>query len=181
MNKIKLVFLVLIISLTTKTTFGQISFSHAVGISIFRLIPAITYSPRLNLVQLNKETNLSLGTHLAYGFRPYKDASGPIKNQGSFFVYEVPLVAEINFGCGSSPQSNSNIGGFFGIGYAVNKTSRSPLPSSYYNEASGIYFNAGVRTITKRNYLRLGLRLSYLKNFKTDYHDELGFGIFYRL
>ncbi len=179
MNKVKLFFLVLI--LTTKTTFCQISFSHAIGISIYRYSPAIIYSPRINLVQLNKETNLSLGTHLAYGFRPNSQISGNIKNTGSFFVYEVPLVAEINFGCGSSPQAYSNTGGFFGIGYAVNETGRSPLPSGYYNEASGIYFNAGLRTITKKNYLRLGLRLSYLKNFKTNYDDEIGFGIFYRI
>lgn len=177
MKRLKLFLFIVVISISTKNTFAQISFSHTAGAAAYiadvAVLPAVVYSPRANLLQLGSEATVSLGTHLGFGFN-YNTAG-----TDNYFGYELPLLAEINLGCGSSPDSDVGFGGFLGLGYGVNKMGASNSIGSVHNEASGIYVNGGIRAII--NDQPLGLRVSYLMNNKVGFSDVIGLSFFYML
>lgn len=170
----KIAIITTLILIASKISFSQANFSHAIGIGLYNC-PAIIYSPRINFAQIRIETTLSIGTHLAYGYKPDKYLNG------HYSVYEIPIVMEMNMGCGSSPSATTNYGGFIGVGYAFNKMEYINDNYKDINNSSGIYFNFGIRTTTKKNYMRLGVRFSYLKNIISNNSDVFGISIFYRL
>lgn len=175
MNKLKLVLLMVVMTVTTKITFGQVSFSHALGgafyLSDLASSPALVYSPRLNFVELNDEMTISAGTHLGFGFNYSTDGTD------NYFAYELPIVAELNLGNSSSPNSDASFGGFAGLGYALNKMGNSSVFGASYNNAAGLYVNAGLRALI--NDRPIGLRVSYLMNSKVGFTDVLGVSLFY--
>lgn len=176
MKKIKLILAFALMSISTQFSYAQVSFSHGLGAEIFStsnaLVPALVYSPRVNFLQLASEATVSAGTHLGLGFNYSSDGGD------NYFAYEVPLVAELNLGSGSSPDSDVGFGGFLGLGYGINKIGSSDIGTAY-NDASGIYVNAGLRAII--NDQPMGLRVSYLMNNKVGFSDVVGFSFFYML
>lgn len=176
MKKIKLILALALMSITTQFSYAQVSFSHTLGAAAYSssnaLVPAVVYSPRVNFLQLASEATVSAGTHLGFGFNYSSDQTG------NYFAYELPLVAELNLGAGSSPDSDVGFGGFLGLGYGINKIG-SPGDGAAYNNASGIYVNAGLRAII--NDQPMGLRVSYLMNNKVGFSDVVGISFFYML
>ncbi|HCS19208.1 MAG TPA: hypothetical protein DIW47_01360 [Bacteroidetes bacterium] len=178
MKSLNKLFLLAIISfLSLQNSYAQLSFSHSFGASIYvsslAAAPGLMYSPRLNFLELSDETSLSVGTHLGLGFS-YNSQDGA----GSFAL-DVPLVAEINFGHGALPDTESNFGGFLGLGYGISRIGSDATFGADYNEAAGPVFNGGIRTyIWDRP---LGLRASYLINTKEGYANVFSLGLFYTL
>jgi len=88
---------------------AQSSFSHSFGSSNYlgNHIGAwgLNYSPRINFMEINDETTLSVGSHLGVGL-------------GSSYAFiDLPLAFELNWGHASSPLSDANFGAFIGGGY----------------------------------------------------------------
>lgn len=161
--------------LLSQFSFGQISFSHSLGVSYYSSslasAPGIMYSPRINFIELSDETTISAGTHLGLGIL-YNSGEG-----ASSFVLDLPIVAEINFGHGANPDTESSFGGFAGLGFGISKISSASAFGTDYNNAAGIVINGGIRTIIKEK--PLGLRVSYLLNTKEGYKNVIGIGVFY--
>ena len=158
------------------TLLGQVSFSHSAGGAYYLTssigAPAITYSPRLNLLQMSDEATLSLGTHIGLGL-VYNSRAG-----ASSFALDLPIVAELNLGHASSPESDAVFGGFIGAGYGINKMGAAGAFGGETNDAAGIVLNGGIRANIRESF-PLGLRVSYLINTKEGNEDVIGVGIFY--
>lgn len=172
----KKILLTIALFYSVQFAFGQVSFSHSFGAALYAssstLMPALTYSPRVNILELKKEITVSAGTHLGLGaFIDSYTGSGA-------FMYDIPLVAEINFGHAAKPKTRSSFGGFAGLGYGINKTITDGSTEETEDSANGIIFNAGIRAII--NEKALGLRASYLMD-SGGTNNIISLGIQYNL
>jgi hypothetical protein len=158
---------------------AQVSFSHTLGASIYSATDntssaGITYSPRLNVMELADEVTLSVGTHLGAGL------SLNSRSGATSLALDIPLVAEVNMGCGSHRDASSDFGGFAGIGYGISRIGEQSAFGTGYNKASGFLINAGFQTDLFR--FPAGLRISYLSNSQKggpeDYKDVYSVGLF---
>lgn len=138
--------IVLCILFTCKGAFSQ-EFMHSLGGKYFFYANSdgfysttILYSPRVN-VSSSENSSISVGTHLGLGFSFY---SGPYGSSSSF-VFDIPLVAEYNFGFGSSSENSSGFGGYVGAGYGIHRVSLSVDGSSGAATIHGPSFTGGVR------------------------------------
>jgi hypothetical protein len=177
MKKTSLIFCsILCFLLQFSVSKAQVSFSHSAGLSAYiggsAAAWGLNYSPRLNLLELGDELTFSLGTHLGLGLQ-YSSQEG----SSNSFTLDLPLMAEINFGHASSPETSSSFGGFGGIGYGISKIGSDGVYGADYNNAAGLVINGGVRFIVKER--PVGVRLSYMLNFKGDAKNVLAFGAFY--
>ena len=174
----KLLFTGVVLFSTLTVSYGQISFSHSLGGSVYLSenvsAPGILYSPRLNFLELGDEITVSVGTHLGLGFSLNADSQGG--GSGSFAL-DLPVVAEINFGQGANPDTQSSFGGFAGLGFGISKMGASDAMGDGYNDAAGVVINGGLRAIIRDK--AVGLRVSYLLNIKKDNSSVLGVGLFY--
>jgi hypothetical protein len=155
---------------------AQVSFSHSAGASAYvggqAAAWGINYSPRINLIELGDEMTLSLGTHLGLGLS-YNSRDG----SGNSFTLDLPLMAELNFGHASHPETSSSFGGFAGIGYGISKIGSSGTFGADYNNAAGLVINGGVRFLVAER--AVGVRVAYMVNFKADAKNVIGVGAFY--
>lgn len=150
-------------------SYGQISFSHSIGGSIYAATNntsagGIMYSPRLNILEIDDDLTLSIGTHIGAGM------SFNSREGASSLALDVPVMAEVNFGFASSSNSRSDFGGFAGVGYGISRIGDQGAFGTDYNEANGIVLNAGVRGLVSN--IPLGARFSYLLNSKKDGPEE---------
>jgi hypothetical protein len=161
MKQIKI--LVLTFLLPALTVQGQTYFNHALGLSVYGWdgIPGLMYSPRLTLLSLNDQTNISIGTHIGINYGLYT---------GELYVLDLPLVMEMNFGHGAHRYNEKKNGGFMGLGYGFMKLDDDNI------QEQGLLMNVGFR---RRVFdASLGLRLSLL----TDITFSFGYfslGAFY--
>ena len=130
-----------------------VEFMHSLGATYMYAITdesingaiAVTYAPRLNLIELSKESKVGVSTNLSLGFQLDANSS----SSQSSFAYELPVSLDYNFGHGSGSNSRQNFGGFVGAGYAYNsiKNTYIDYQSDFENSTSihGPYFNGGVR------------------------------------
>lgn len=177
MKKINLLILSIIcIFMQTIISNAQVSFSHSIGASAYIggdvAAWGLNYSPRVNLIELGDEMTLSLGTHLGLGMS-YNSREG----SNNSFTLDLPLMAEINFGHASHPETSSSFGGFGGIGYGISKIGSSDEYGGTYNNAAGLVINGGVRFLVKER--SVGARIAYMINFKSDAKNVLAVGAFY--
>lgn len=133
-------FLLVAVAVTTTINLNaQVSFSHSVGLSYFNCtiigVPAIVYSPRVNLVELSDNATVSVGSNIGIG------GNGNSRDGFSDVLLNLPLLAELNLGTKANPDNDGNIGGFVGAGFGFN------YMSDYYDENStvGIVLNGGIR------------------------------------
>ncbi len=161
--------------LLSQLSFGQISFSHSLGGAFYggeyASSPGIMYSPRLNLIELDRELTISLGTHIGFGFSSYSYEGAPT------YAFDLPIMAEINFGHGANPDTRSDYGGFAGVGFGISSIKSSGAFSNEYESGMGIVFNGGVRALIKD--YPVGVRVSYMLNLKKDFGNIYSLGIFY--
>lgn len=175
LKRIFCLFFFIVLLATTEETNAQISFSHALGGSFYAgghaSAPAITYSPRLNFIQVGEEFTISAGTHIGLGM-DFNSQEG-----ARSFALDLPLVAEVNIGHGATRETSSGFGAFFGAGYGISKLGSASAFGSDYNDAAGFVVNGGLRALIAER--PVGLRVSYLLNTKADAGNVFGIGIFY--
>ncbi|WMJ75563.1 hypothetical protein RCC89_20720 [Cytophagaceae bacterium ABcell3] len=157
----------------SNNVYSQVSFSHSLGASYFAgghaAAPAITYSPRLNVVEMSDDMTVSVGTHLSLGLT--------IGEQGNSFALDAPAVAEFNFGHAATRNSDAAFGGFVGAGYGISRIGSQGAFGADFNEAAGPVLNGGIRALI--NDIPLTLRVSYMINTLDDASDVFGVGLFF--
>ncbi len=156
----KLLFTIIAISIFSFAS-AQVSFSHAVGAKFYLSTNSdadyssigIMYSPRLNVAELGDNATVSIGTHIGLAFE------GNSRDGSSSFVYDLPIVAEYNFGSTSSKDNDEAFGFYVGGGYAIHN-------SSDFDEAiSGPVVDGGIRFMIAEK--PIDVNFSYLIASKT--------------
>ncbi len=154
---------------------AQPGFRHSLGVTYYSYFNAssfgLMYSPRIQLFQTGKESNISLGSHLSGGLAWHSFEGG------MNYYFDVPLMLEYHFGHGSEPSTRSKTGGFFGVGGGYNTIGDGNVWNVDKYQATGIVVNAGLR----RNILGrpMGARISYMYNFNEADYRIIGFGLFF--
>jgi hypothetical protein len=163
---------------------AQVSFSHSAGGGVYVGSSdagyALMYAPRLNVVELGNEMNLSVGTNIGLGF---SGSSNSQTGSSGSLLLDLPILAELNFGHAADENANSDFGGFAGVGYGYNKMASSVETiygtASSNTSSAGVVFCAGFRGLIKDQ--SLDLRVSYMLNMKTGGANIFGLGVFYNI
>lgn len=113
----------------TATTFAQFEYMHSVGLNYLMYsrtvattnyldgVPMAEYSPRFNILAIGETGRFSVGSHVGLGFGFQGNAQ--TGTSGSF-GFNVPLLAQVNFGKGSSKSTEAKPFGFYAeAGYTV--------------------------------------------------------------
>jgi hypothetical protein len=177
----------------TATGFSQ-SFMHGAGLSLFVASAkdaessanwAITYSPRFNFIEQDN-LSVSVGIPISLG------ASGSYNSRGSYsdgnslsFVANVPLIVNLNMGCGSTKENESRFGFFAGAGFGYHiGTANTTFTDSYggsYTSAStvktaGPVADAGVRIGIGSSGRNVEIRGMFMKGITSSKANVFGGG-----
>ena len=161
--------LIIFLAIQSFNVFSQ--FNHSVGGGFVNLmqgdasisLPSLFYSPRINVSEINENMALSVGSHIGLGFRLSSSSNsrtGTESSESSFINFQLPVVAELNFGRKSTSDNEDNFGFFIGGGGALNYAASETSITSY-----GPLANAGVR-FAIMDY-PIGLRFGYLLDMNT--------------
>lgn len=170
--------------LVTSISYAQVSFSHAAGIKLLvasseaqtisigdatvdiesqsSSAVGILYSPRLNLVEVGDNSTISVGTHIALTFEANSRSE-------TSFVYDIPIVAEYNFGLASNNDNDDSFGFFIGGGYGIYDS------NNLVDSVTGPVVNGGLRFLISDN--PIDVSASYL--IGADNINVFGLGLQY--
>ena len=124
----------------------------------------ITYSPRVNFSESENGT-FSVGLPLSIGIG-YSENSGGVTSASA--VFNLPLVVNYNYGCGSTRQNKDKLGFFAGGGFGyhaaafVNNDDYGTNVTSDI-KAFGPVINTGIRMALGERGHNLEFKISYLK------------------
>lgn len=164
------------------TSFSQ-SFMHGVGTIIFvdkaadsdaGVIGGLTYSPRFNFLEKDN-LSVSIGVPLSVGVSGSYSA-----NYGSYsgesnslsFMFDAPLMINLNLGCGSTKESDRRFGFFIGAGYGYHYGTSSESFTDFngyeysdnvQSSTTGPAGNLGVRFGVGRSTHNIEVKLAYMK------------------
>lgn len=182
----KKIYFLALLCFSLTTGFSQ-SFMHGVGVSIFvskakesdlAAYGGFTYSPRINFVEteslsLSAGIPMSVGTSGSYSYTSsygYTSESNTLR-----FMFNAPLIINLNIGAGSTKENESRFGFFVGGGFGYhygnfNRIEDDGYGNSYEtDELLGTYgpaANAGFRIAVGSNQKNIETRLSYMKGMK---------------
>jgi len=111
--------------------------------------PALTYSPRLHFLPISDKLNLSINTDIT-ALVNLGAASQTASGTGSSALgYELAGSLNLNLGQGAYKDSEQTLGGFIGVGYALN-SSKFEFNSAFGGgestaQAKGLYLTTGLR------------------------------------
>jgi hypothetical protein len=155
----KFIFFLLIINLINSYCSAQnFMFSYGATVSIFQDEGTLKYGTFFLRRTISERDNssLSIGT-------PFSLGVGGVDEGGVFFVADVPVTADFNFGCKSTPETESGFGGFIGAGFGYTYLA--------YTES---YYGGPVKQIGPL--VHAGIRFNYSKNSSS----ALEIGFFYK-
>lgn len=180
------------------SAFSQ-SFQHGVGLGFFidkieeeyidpRVNFSVLYNPRFNFVE-TQSLSVSVGIPITIGFSGsyeagYNSYDGGYEENTLGYMFNAPVMLNLNLGGGSSKKSNKLFGGFIGGGYGIYSSNSTDvyhydyeLGEEYMTSAGGSTFgpaaNAGVRFgVGRLNHKKsVEVRLSYFRgttNYKIN-------------
>ncbi len=193
----KKIVLLLAVLMLTSTAFGQrhkkkkYSISHAFGGSyivysepdntaggIQDIATTLNYTPRFNFYRVpKKDIVASIGSDVELGFNFSSYGGQNYTN----FTYQIPIIASLNFGHASHPDSRSGFGGFVGAGYNFHsKTFQVSATQRKNLMLKGIVLQGGLRfmmqgrsttlkfSYTKSSYDLTKLGPSYIGNYNLN-------------
>jgi len=157
-------------------------FRHGVGLNILvatadggksSVDGGFTYSPRINFFEQD-DMSVSVGIPLTVGVSgsyssSYNSYSGSQTTNTLSFLFNAPLMIDLNMGAGSVEESESRFGGFVGGGFGyhygtfnlsdVMNGESIPTRINCFGPAA----NAGVRFAVGRGVHNVEVRLQYMK------------------
>lgn len=132
----------------------------------------LIYSPRLNITE-TEEMAVSIGIPLTFGFSGSYNYSSNNGSSGTLgFMFNAPLMVNLNMGRGSTKENERGFGYFVGAGFGYHYTTfTNMVEDSYYGDSnnSGSYSaygpaaNAGVRFGVGNSHKNIELLLQYMK------------------
>jgi hypothetical protein len=79
----------------------------------------LTYFPRLNISSTDHSSiSIGLPVSVGVGFASDYQSNG----KGVYWGFDLPLVADYNIGCKSTPENHNKFGGYFGTGFGFTYT-----------------------------------------------------------
>ncbi len=167
------------------------SFMHGAGFSIFvasapggNTTPngGLMYSPRFNFIE-NDEMSVSVGIPLSAGFSinyNSRDYYGESNNSTSAML-DIPLIVNLNMGCGSTKESERRFGYFIGAGFGYHYGTIKY--NDYYGDeyssninSYGPAGNAGIRFGVGNSGKNIEVRLQYMKGIDDSKANIFGGG-----
>lgn len=163
------------------TAFSQ-SFMHGAGITVmggythggdFTFAEGFTYSPRFNFLE-RENLSVSVGIPLSIGISASTDSYDyytDTYNSSIGFVFNAPLIINLNMGRGSTKENRQKFGYFIGAGFGYNHgdfistadyDQNGTLSSSSDNNF-GPAANGGLRFGVGRKHKNIELKFSYFK------------------
>lgn len=174
------------------------SFMHGAGVGIYvdkvedmdpRASFAFTYSPRFNFVE-TESMSVSVGIPISVGFSGsynYNYSNGYSEETNTLgFMFNAPLMVNLNLAAGSTKGNRKRIGYFVGGGFGYHYSASTD--AEYYDEngelvsshtegsATGPAANAGMRIRVGRGGKAVEARLSYFKGITGSKLSLYGMG-----
>ncbi|RFS20119.1 hypothetical protein DVR12_20600 [Chitinophaga silvatica] len=171
------------------------SFMHGAGAVVFVTKPTngeastiggLTYSPRVNFVE-NDNMSVSVGVPLSVGLSgSYSSNRGSYSGESNnlSFMFNAPVIVNLNFGCGATKDVDSRFGFFIGAGYgyhyqSVNENFSDSFENSYsYSgkaSTTGPVGNAGIRFGVGEVH-NIEVKFSFMKGITNDKPNIFGIG-----
>ena len=178
----KKTYLLAIAFLVSTASFSQ-SFMHGVGVSVFvtkvkasdiAAYGGFTYSPRINFLE-RESISLSAGIPLSVatsGSYSYNTNSGYTSDNTLRFLFNAPMVINLNVGAGSTREAESRFGFFVGGGFGYHYGNFNIIETDQYGytyENEGLFgtygpaANAGFRIAVGGHQKNIETRFSYMK------------------
>jgi hypothetical protein len=187
--------------LGVSNAFSQ-SFMHGAGVGIYvdkvenmdaRLSFAFTYSPRFNFVE-TESMSVSVGIPISLGFSGSYNYSYNSRDDYGYsnetntlgFMFNAPLMVNLNLKAGSTKGNRDRIGYFVGGGFGYHYSASTD--AEYYDEngdlvtshqegsATGPAANAGMRIRVGRGGKAVEAKLSYFKGITGSKLSLYGMG-----
>lgn len=150
---------------------GQISFFNDLGISYSLLkvesnnysLPCILYTPRMNIAELSSACSFSLSSPIHIG---YKISSTKFGNeQPSFFLVNVPVLAQLNFGYKSLYDNEMPFGTSIGLGWAYTFTTLKSNIDGSNTALNGPQMSGSMKLLQGESFnICLGTHLQFVVN-----------------
>ena len=177
----KRIILIITLFCVVSTSFSQ-SFMHGAGITVLggyehggniTLAEGFTYSPRFNFLETEK-LSVSVGIPLSIGISATTgsyDYTSNSYNSSIGFVFNAPLIVNLNMGRGSTKENRQKFGYFFGAGFGYNHgdfigvdniDQNGNLVSTSDNNF-GPAANGGIRFGVGKKHKNIELKFSYFK------------------
>jgi hypothetical protein len=174
--------LLLLMCFSFSFAFSQ-SFLHGVGVSINAVkikhadvsaFGGVTYSPRINFLE-TESLALSAGIPISVGLSGnyyYNSMDGYASEENALrFMFNAPLIINLNVGAGSTKENESRFGFFIGGGFGYHYGDFNVIKTDEYNEYQeqatlstyGPAANAGIRIAVGSHQKNIETRLSYMK------------------
>jgi hypothetical protein len=196
----KKVLLSLALVFTASVSFCQ-TFMHGAGVAILvssstgnttSVGEGFTYSPRVNFLE-TEDISVSVGIPLSFGISgsysgDYNNYNGYNANNTLGFVFNAPLIVNLNIGRGSTKENSDKMGYFLGAGFGYHHASfNGDNLDENGNYISGIskinsfgpQANAGVRIGVGRSYKNIEINLSYMKGVNATMASLYGLACLY--
>ncbi|MBO9730219.1 MAG: hypothetical protein J7623_16385 [Chitinophaga sp.] len=171
------------------------SFMHGAGVVLFvdhakntdaNGIGGLTYSPRFNFVEQD-EMSVSVGIPLSIGLSgSYSAHYGDYESESNSlnFMFNAPLIVNLNMGCGATKESERRFGYFVGAGFGYHYGSRNYQVLGDGNDRANEKFstvgpvaNAGVRFgVGSKARHNIEVKLSYMKGLNAGNPDIFSVG-----
>jgi hypothetical protein len=183
------------VCLSSTCAFSQ-SFMHGAGVSAFfekykdvdmSTAVGFTYSPRLNFVE-SESMSVSVGIPISLAFSgsgQYNSREGATDDFKLGILINAPVIVNLNFGAGSTPDNESRLGGFIGggggfhWGASTDQLDQNGNVKNVGGTTFGYTGNAGVRFAVGDMGNTLEIKASYFKGVNENKMDLIGIaGIF---
>lgn len=158
---------------------GSSEFNHGIGIKYFgyggtdqNTSYGLVYSPKINVARVGESGSVSVGTRLSAGVNFHNDAVGS-------FMYEVPLLTELNFGMGAWKENQHVFGVYLGGGYGIHNITASKKYNLKAYKIAGPVLSAGLRFNVPRGFMAGNWELggNYMIDTKNSYTLYNPYGI----
>jgi hypothetical protein len=173
----------------TEKNFAQ-SFMHGIGANVSvinakintqndkytftMMVTHFSYFPRLNISE-SENRSFSVGFPLGAGIGILNNGQG--NGSGIAWGVDLPVAADYNLGCGSTPENEDRFGGYFGAGFGYLYTGWSDGSGSSKAITYGPLARAGIRFSSSRASWRVTVGIFYKIGLESEKYKTFGFNV----
>lgn len=132
-----------------------------------------SYFPRFNLSETDN-TSFSIGFPLGAGIGILTSGGNA---QGISWGFDLPIAADYNFGCRSTPDNEKNFGGYFGAGFSYMYTAWNAGDGTEHANSYGPVGRAGIRFSSANARWNVTIGLFFKLGIESEKYKTFGFDI----